>query len=137
AQDAVVTYQGRVTANGTNFSGLGLFKFAIVTSTNNSHTATGTATRNGQFITAYSVTIGGNGYLIAPAVTVTGGGGFGATATASISGGVVTAINAVNAGSGYTSTPTVTVAPPTVNINYTTYRSNDGTSTVGSEPADA
>ncbi len=34
AQSTVFTYQGRVTDNGTNFNGGGLFKFALVTGTN-------------------------------------------------------------------------------------------------------
>ena len=34
AQNTVFTYQGRVTDKGTNFSGLGQFKFALVASTN-------------------------------------------------------------------------------------------------------
>ena len=135
AQNTVVTYQGRVAANGTNFSGNGQFKFAIVTSTNNNHSATGTANRSGSFVTSYNVTFGGNGYTIAPTVTVSGGGGSGATATATVSSGVVTAINPGSAGSGYTSTPTVTIAPPPTDILYATYWSNDGTSVAGSEPA--
>jgi hypothetical protein len=34
AQSTAFTYQGRVMDNGTNFSGAGQFKFALVTSTN-------------------------------------------------------------------------------------------------------
>jgi hypothetical protein len=33
AQNTVFTYQGRVTDNGTNFTGAGQFEFALVTST--------------------------------------------------------------------------------------------------------
>jgi hypothetical protein len=137
AQGTTFTYQGRVTDNGTNFSGTGLFKFALVTSTNTSSQATATATRSGSFITSYAVTSGGSGYTAAPTVTITGGGGSGATASATVSGGVVTAINPVSAGTGYTSTPTVTVVPPPDATTYVTYWSNDGTSVNGSEPADA
>jgi trimeric autotransporter adhesin len=134
AQSTSFTYQGRVTDNGTNFTGTGQFKFALVTSTNTSRQATATATITSGFVTKITVTYGGSGYSTAPAVSITGGGGSGAAATAMISGGVVTNITVNNTGSGYTSTPTVTVAPPPLNIAYTTYWSNDGTSTNGSEP---
>ena len=112
AQNTVVTYQGRVSSSGTNFTGAGQFKFALVTSTNTSALATATANLTGNFVTSYTVNSGGNGYVTPPTVTVSGGGGSGATASATISGGVVTAINAIATGSGYTSPPTVTIAPP-------------------------
>ncbi|MEK7780610.1 MAG: hypothetical protein AAB370_03820, partial [Verrucomicrobiota bacterium] len=137
AQNTVVTYQGRVRSNGTNFTGAGQFKFALVTSTNTSANATATANLTGNFVTSYTVNSGGNGYVTPPTVTVSDGGGSGATASATISGGVVTALVPGNAGSGYTSPPTVTIAPPPANISYTTYCSNDGTSANGSEPAAA
>ncbi|MCX6930396.1 MAG: hypothetical protein NT154_45405 [Verrucomicrobia bacterium] len=134
AQGMTFTYQGRVLDNGTNFTGTGQFKFALVTSTNSSHQATATANLTGSFVTSYNLTYGGSGYVTAPAVHVTGGGGSGATATATISGGVVAAIHPGNAGSGYSSPPTVTIDPPPDNTVYVTYWSNDGTSTAGSEP---
>ena len=137
AQGTAFTYQGRVLNNGTNFNGTGQFKFALVTSTNNSHQATATANLSGTFVTSYTVTAGGNGYTAVPAVTVSGGGGSGATATANLTGSVVTSITPGSAGSGYTGVPTVTIAPPPANVAYTTYWSNDGTSTAGSEPAAA
>src|SRR4051812_47361226 len=74
-QNTVVTYQGRVLDNGTNFTGIGQFKFAIVTSTNMNRTATATANVNSGFVTSYNVTFGGSGYATPPAVTVIGGGG--------------------------------------------------------------
>ena len=135
AQNTIVTYQGRVSRSGTDFSGPGQFKFALVTSTNNNQTATANANRTGTFVTSYTVTRGGNGYVSPPMVTITGGGGSGATATAFVSGGVVVAINAGAAGSGYTSAPTVTIAPPPPAIVYSTFWSNDGTSGADSEPA--
>lgn len=135
AQNTVITYQGRVSAHGTNFTGLGQFKFALVTSTNNNHTAAAAANLSGAFVTSYSVTSGGNGYTSPPAVTITGGGGSGATATAIVSGGVVIGISAGLAGSGYTSVPTVTIAPPPPAIIYSTYWSNDGSVSGESEPA--
>jgi hypothetical protein len=136
AQKSVVTYQGRVQSGGTAFNGSGQFKFALVTSTNLNHQARATAVVNGGFITGYTVTDGGSGYLSAPVVTISGGGGSGATATANVSGGAVISITANNPGSGY-GTPTVTIAPPRPDIDYTTYWSNDGTSSAGSEPASA
>ena len=137
AQNTTFTYQGRVTVNGTGFTGAGQFKFALVTSTEASATATARANRSGTFVTSYTVLLPGNGYVSAPNVTISGGGGSGATATATVSGGMVTAINPVNAGSGYTSDPTVTIAPPPSSLSYVTYWSNDGTSVNGSEPAAA
>ena len=135
AQGTIVTYQGRVTDNGTNFTGAGLFKFALVTSTNANSQATATANPpSGGFVTVINVTFGGSGYVSAPAVIITGGGGSGCTATAQIGGGAVTSITVNNPGSGYTSTPAVTVAPPPQNLSLTTFWSNDGTSTNGSEP---
>ena len=137
AQNSVVTYQGRVTSNGTNFTGTGQFKFAIVTSTNNNHTATATATTSGGFITILNPVSGGNGYVSAPTVTISGGGGSGATATANLTGGAVTSYTVNTPGSGYNSTPTVTVAAPPQNLSFTTFWSNDGTSSAGSQPTAA
>jgi hypothetical protein len=74
-----------------------------------------TATANlpiGGFITLVNVTFGGSGYVTAPVVSFTGGGGSNVTATAYLNGGVVTNITVINPGAGYTSAPTVTVAPP-------------------------
>src|ERR1017187_7545795 len=141
AQNTVFTYQGRVTDNGTNFTGTGQFKFALVTSTNYNHQATATANLGGvspnYFISYCTLNGGGNGYVTAPAVTISGGGGTGATASASMSGGVVTSVNVLTPGSGYTSAPTVTVAPPPANISYVSFWSNDGTSVAGSAPTAA
>jgi hypothetical protein len=94
AQNTTFTYQGLVTDNGTNFTGTGQFQFALVTSTNNSHTATAIASLSGKFVSSIAVTYGGSGYLVAPTVTLSGGGGFGARAlaNATVSGGVVTGI---------------------------------------------
>jgi Chaperone of endosialidase len=139
AQNTAFTYQGRVTDNGTNFSGAGQFKFALVTSTNANHTATATADApSGGYITGYTVVDGGNGYVTAPAVTVFGGGGSGAAATAHLTGDTVTSISVAATGDGsYTGAPTVLIAPPPPDISYTTYWSNDGTSLAGSEPTAA
>src|ERR1700743_954047 len=93
AQNTAFTYQGRVTVNGSNFTGAGQFKFALLTSTNFNHQATATATRSGQSLTIIDVTSGGSGYVSAPAVTISGGGGNGAAAHAILTGDVVTSIN--------------------------------------------
>jgi hypothetical protein len=137
AQDTAFTYQGRVRVSGTDFSGAGQFKFALVTSSNMNHRATATANLSGQFVVNYNIISGGNGYVTAPAVTLSGGGGSGATAHAVISGGVVASLVPDAAGSGYLSPPTVTIAAPPPNISFTTYWSNDGTSVAGSEPSAA
>src|SRR5580692_2966317 len=131
AQNTTFTYQGRVLDNGTNFTGTGQFQFALVTSTNTSSQAIYTASLSGPFVIGYNLVSGGGGYVSAPTVTITGGGGSGATATANLTGGAVTSLTPGSAGSGYTSPPTVTIAPPPPNITYTTYWSNDGTSVNG------
>src|SRR2546429_3970274 len=87
AQTTVVTYQGRVLDNGTNFTGTGQFKFALVTSTNISSQATAIANLTGNFVTSCTVVFGGNGYVAPPTVTISGGGGSGATAPATVPGG--------------------------------------------------
>src|SRR5438128_8401243 len=132
AQNTVFTYQGRVTTNGSTFTGTGQFKFALVTSTNVSQQATATANPpSGGFVTIINVTFGGYGYFSPPSGNVTGGGGSGVIAHATVSGGSVTSITVDNPGSGYTSTATVTVALPPPSLSYTTYWSNDGTSVAG------
>jgi hypothetical protein len=138
AQNTILAYQGSVQDGGTNFTGTGLFQFALVTSSNANQTAIAyAATPVSGFITTLYVTNGGSGYVTAPAVTIFGGGGTGAMATATISTGVVTAVTITPGGngSGYTSTPNVTIAPPPPDYTYTTYWSNDGTSVAGSEPS--
>ena len=82
-------------------------------------TATATATIHsfgGNYV-QITLTNGGSGYTIEPAVTITGVSGSGCTptATASINGGVVTAITMASTGnSNCTGTPSVTIAPPGV-----------------------
>ena len=137
AQNTVLSYQGKLQDGGTNFSGSGLFQFALVISSNANQTAIAyAATPVSGFITTITVTNGGSGYVTPPAVTIFGGGGTGAMAMATISTGVVTAvtINAGGNGSGYTSAPNVTIAPPPPALTYATFWSNDGTSIAGSEP---
>jgi hypothetical protein len=63
-----------------------------------------------------AVATAGAGYVEAPGVTISGGGGKDATATASIAGGVVTNIAVANTGQAFTSDPTVTVQIPLLTI---------------------
>ncbi len=63
-------------------------------------------------VLSIAIVDGGTGYTVAPAVTITGGGGTGATATSTISGGIVDSITVVLQGNGYTTAPTVTINPP-------------------------
>ncbi|BCM93312.1 hypothetical protein IAD21_05203 [Abditibacteriota bacterium] len=65
---------------------------------------------NGSGVTSIPVASGGVGYIGAPLVQITGGGGTGATAYAVVSGGQVTSIVITSPGIGYTSAPTVTLS---------------------------
>jgi len=58
-------------------------------------------------VAAVVVTAGGSGYVSAPTVGFTGGGGSGAAATAWVSGGAVVGVVITNPGTGYTSAPTI------------------------------
>ncbi|HYO77976.1 MAG TPA: hypothetical protein VE010_16070, partial [Thermoanaerobaculia bacterium] len=60
-----------------------------------------------------TITNGGAGYVVAPTVTFTGGGGSGAAGTAILSGGAVIGVNITNGGTGYTSAPAVTFSSGT------------------------
>ena len=65
---------------------------------------------SGSGVTAIPVSTGGAGYIGAPMVAISGGGGTGATAYATVnSSGVLTSIVITSAGTGYTSIPTVTL----------------------------
>jgi len=133
----IITYQGRVQSDGTNFTGTGQFKFALVDAgVNTNRTARATATLSGGRVSAITVTDGGTGYVQTPRVNITGT-GFGATAEASVSQGAVTAIRVLNAGSGYTLVPQVRIDSPPVGLGFTTYWSNDGSSVDGGEPGGA
>lgn len=74
--------------------------------------AIGVAALSGSAVGSISVQYGGYGYLSAPPVTITGGGGTGATATSTITSGVVTGFTVTAGGSGFTGTPFVLVGPP-------------------------
>ncbi len=131
----VISYQGRLSAHGTNFNGTGLLKFALASgATNASVQATATPILTYGFLVQINVTNPGWGYITPPAVTIADATGSGAVAAAQVSGGQVTAITILDAGSGYTA-PVVTITPPTAGYNVTTFWSNDGTSSAGGEPA--
>jgi len=102
----ILNYQGRVAVNGTNFTGTGQFKFALVDGgTNSSRQAVATAFIAGDLVLSNKVTDGGAGYMTPPAVSYSGGGGSGATAHALIGGGAVTSVVRDLPGSGYVSVP--------------------------------
>jgi len=80
--------------------------------------ASGTPTVVGGAVTAITLNgavrsvdmvIGGSGYISAPTIYVTGGGGSNATCVAKVIDGVVRYIDVTNSGDGYTSIPTITV----------------------------
>ena len=126
----LLNYQGRVAVGGTNFTGTGQFKFALVDAgTNATRQATAAAHRSGQFVFTVDVADGGAGYASAPGVSFSGGGGTGAAAHALVGGGAVTSVVVDAAGSGYTSDPGVSIVAPPVTTTYRTFWSN-GTSTV-------
>src|SRR6187402_532803 len=83
---SIISYQGRLTASGTNFSGAGRFKFALVSpGTNVSRQAAATATVTAGFVTGITVADGGGGYAGAPAIIITDSTGTGAAAVAQVS----------------------------------------------------
>jgi len=128
----LINYQGRIAVNGTNFTGTGQFKFALITaSTNASVPATATGNVSFGFLVNIALTGGGSGYTTPPTVTITDSTGNGANAYAQISSGLVTNIVVTSAGSGYSASPSITIAPaPLLNSLW----SNDGTSSGGSQP---
>lgn len=75
--------------------------------------AVANATIQTSFVVGFTQISGGSGYVNAPQVEITGGGGSGATATANIAGGIVTSLNVITSGTGYTSPPTVSITPST------------------------
>lgn len=71
--------------------------------------ALATATVSGGAVTNITFSTGGSGYVSAPHLVFSGGGGSGASATAVLTGGVVTGFTSLVGGSGYTSAPTILV----------------------------
>jgi hypothetical protein len=70
----------------------------------------------GDKVTDVSLVNYGSGYVEAPSVTFSNGGGSSAAASASISGGKISNITVTNVGSGYTSDPTVTIQVPVITV---------------------
>jgi autotransporter-associated beta strand protein len=64
---------------------------------------------SGSGVSSIAIGNGGSGYLGAPAVTFSGGGGTGAAGYAIVSGGAITQIVITNPGTGYTSAPSITL----------------------------
>ena len=79
----------------------------------------GTGANSGTLASIVPLSLG-SGYITAPVVTITGGGGTGATATAVLgtgaqAGQVISYL--ITPGSGYTTVPTITVSPPSGSIS--------------------
>ena len=72
--------------------------------------------QSGGYVSAVALIQGGSGYVEAPGVSFSGGGGSGAAATATISGGVVTGVTVSNNGSSYETAPTVTIQVPVLTL---------------------
>ena len=132
----LINYQGIVSSDGSPHEGLGQFKFAIVGEEQGSERATATAVVYNNFLVDIVVSEGGSGYIAPPEVIITDSTGYGATAFANLTGDSVSSIRVVTTGSGYSSSPTITISAPQSG-NITTYWSNDGSSTLGSEPDSA
>lgn len=73
-------------------------------------TATGTVVLDGDSVDSITIDNGGDGYVSAPTVTISGD-GTGATATATVTNGVVTEVVVSAGGSGYTEATVVFSAP--------------------------
>ena len=71
-------------------------------------------------VNGFTITNPGKGYVKAPLVTLSGGGGTGATAVAGVTNGIITSITVSDGGAGYTSRPTVTISDPDV-INWSSF----------------
>ena len=80
----------------------------------------------GRVRSTFVITNAGAGYLAAPQVTITGGGGFGAVAHSVITAGAVTSIVLDSPGQNYTSDPTVSIsAAPSGGTNSTATASRE------------
>lgn len=109
-----VAHQGRLVADGLNYTGTAYFKFRIYQAEAGPiEPAIGQAVVTSGRVTAITLLHGGSGYTSAPTVTIEAPGGVfpqQATARANISGGAVTSFTMLAQGSGYTRVPEVTVA---------------------------
>jgi N-acetylneuraminic acid mutarotase len=131
----IINFQGRIAVGNVNYDGQGKFKFALVSGgTTLSSNAVAVPTVVNGFLVGISVSNGGAGYISVPSVSISDSTGSGAIATASISGGAVVSVTIQNAGHGYTSSPLISIAPPAQSTAFTSFWSNDGTSSAGGEP---
>ncbi len=138
-----ISYQGRVTVSGTNFTGTGQFKFALVDqgrpiSTRKATATVGIGSVLGNIIHVV-VTDGGKNYPAVPLVRAIDPlhSGSGASLTATVAGGQVTGVTINSGGHDYSAQTYIDIAAPPAQSSYVTFWSNDGTSTQGSEPAAA
>ena len=140
AQNTTFTYQGRVQDNGTNFTGIGQFKFALLVATNTSSQPIVTINYGGAvgnlIVESVTVNYGGSGYVTAPTVTFSGGQPS-AAGYATINNGSVTGIT-VTAGGFYPNfagpAAIITIAPPPNDFTNLAIWSNDGTTGIGITP---
>jgi hypothetical protein len=120
SEKPVFVSQSECADSGIGNSGNALKVFGVDTGDNNGENYDGAGR-----VVEVGVATGGSGYVEAPGVTISGGGGSDAEASATISGGVVTSIAVTDNGGSYENVPTVTVqAPcltiPTAGVNTTT-----------------
>lgn len=73
---------------------------------------------SGNGVVSIPITSAGSGYLQAPGVVLSGGGGSGATAVATVTNGTISGITITNPGRGYTSAPTATLVGDATALGY-------------------
>ncbi|MBI5383579.1 MAG: hypothetical protein HZA90_02720 [Verrucomicrobia bacterium] len=131
------TYQGRVTAAGTNFHGPGQFKFAVINhGDNRSHPAAAAATQTNGSLASVTITDAGWSYLTAPVVRVMDAPGYrgtGAVVFATISGGAVTGLTIQDVGQNYFM-PLVVIDPPPDDYAAIALWCNSGATLADAEP---
>lgn len=87
--------------------------YVKITASITTTTATALSKISSGSVSEIYLTYQGAGYINAPAITISGGGGSGATAVANLnSDGTINNIVITNAGSGYTSEPAITIEDP-------------------------
>lgn len=72
-------------------------------------------------VTRVAVVAAGTGYVTAPAISFTGGGGTGAAAVATVAAGKITAITMTANGTGYTTAPAVVIGGPGTGASATAF----------------
>jgi len=139
AQNTTFTYQGRVQDNGTNFTGIGQFKFALLTATNTSSLPQVALELGGTpgdlMVVGVQIQYGGSGYVTAPAITFPPGQPS-AQGFATVSGESITAITVTSEGLyPYNGENLVlSIAPPPADFTNLAVWSNDGTTGIGISP---